>query len=404
MGERHAEESRLSLRRVNRAMDIYFCDICNESVPQTDLALGMAFRRGERVVCTSCDQAMSNEPDENWAEEDPSASPDAAESNEDVQAAAPPVVSPVPGMDAKPERVRGKPVGLGFMVGFLFFLLLLSLGFSAYLWFEGDKAKSEFQASLAALEKEDETSTSRFKDLQANLDRQVREKDEHVRGTLESMRGDTDEKFAVLGNRLGRNENSLEGLRQSTAEDRRALEGGAKDALEVAGVASKATEAMEEDLGYLVDRVTALEEVLEGGMVSAGGGDSGKQPNWYSHLPELKDASAGNRWNAVTVLGDTGDPRVVPHLLPMLGDDDVFVRMATARVLGDLGIPSAIPGLIDALSDRQAAVREAAVVALRVLSGKDFRFDPLGKEGDRAKAQGTWRKWWADNSEDLLGG
>ena len=52
----------------------------------------------------------------------------------------------------------------------------------------------------------------------------------------------------------------------------------------------------------------------------------------------------------------------------------------------------------------EAAVREAAVVALRVISGKDFRFDPLSKEADRIKAQGAWRKWWEENSEDLLGG
>ena len=44
------------------------------------------------------------------------------------------------------------------------------------------------------------------------------------------------------------------------------------------------------------------------------------------------------------------------------------------------------------------------MVALRVLSGKDFRFDPLGKDADRRKTQGAWRKWWEDNSEKLLAG
>ena len=40
------------------AMDIFFCDICNESVPVGHLSDGRAFRRKGRVVCATCDAAM----------------------------------------------------------------------------------------------------------------------------------------------------------------------------------------------------------------------------------------------------------------------------------------------------------------------------------------------------------
>ena len=40
-------------------MEIFFCDICNESVPAGDLETGKAYRRGERVVCAPCDRAMT---------------------------------------------------------------------------------------------------------------------------------------------------------------------------------------------------------------------------------------------------------------------------------------------------------------------------------------------------------
>jgi len=40
-------------------MDITFCDLCNESVPQADIELGWAVRRSGRLICMRCDAAMS---------------------------------------------------------------------------------------------------------------------------------------------------------------------------------------------------------------------------------------------------------------------------------------------------------------------------------------------------------
>ena len=40
-------------------MNLYFCDLCNESIPQSDLDLGRAVRRNERLICAACEGAMS---------------------------------------------------------------------------------------------------------------------------------------------------------------------------------------------------------------------------------------------------------------------------------------------------------------------------------------------------------
>ncbi len=96
---------------------------------------------------------------------------------------------------------------------------------------------------------------------------------------------------------------------------------------------------------------------------------------------------------AVEALGDTGDVGVLPYLVPMLKDKDVFVRLGAARVLGELGSLDAVAGLIDSLADSEPAVREGAVASLRLLSGEDFGFDHLGDEGARASAQTAWRRW-----------
>ena len=44
-------------------MRIHFCDLCNESVPQSDLDEGRAFLRKGRVVCARCDRSMSHGPE-----------------------------------------------------------------------------------------------------------------------------------------------------------------------------------------------------------------------------------------------------------------------------------------------------------------------------------------------------
>ena len=44
---------------MDRPMEILFCDLCNESVPQSDLERQRAFRLKGRVICSECDKAMS---------------------------------------------------------------------------------------------------------------------------------------------------------------------------------------------------------------------------------------------------------------------------------------------------------------------------------------------------------
>ena len=49
---------RMTRPQLGERMEIHFCDLCNESVPQSDLDQGIAMLRNGRVVCASCDVAM----------------------------------------------------------------------------------------------------------------------------------------------------------------------------------------------------------------------------------------------------------------------------------------------------------------------------------------------------------
>lgn len=375
-------------------MDLYFCDICDESIPASDLDRGMAFRRGERVVCAACDTSMSPKAPEREPVDQAiaGASGDVAMDSSPAQPAS---------EDALQSRAS-RPAALNFLWGCIKLVIFSAIVVFAYL----ERARllgvqEELQSSIIDIEDADEKRDARFSDFQTTVSRSGQREASAVKTQIEKVRGDSEERLVNLRTRLGRIENSLESLRQEGVKDRQAL-GEEMRAIETELAALKAS--MGEVAGAvdgLQERTGELEELLQGGLRLEGpSGGNAKAPTWSATLIDLRDVSAGNRWTAVTSLGDTGDPGVVPYLLPMLKDDDVFVRMATARVLGELDSLEAATGLIEALADTQAAVREAAVVSLRLISGKDFRFDPLGKEGDRAKAHSAWRKWDGQRKED----
>ena len=107
---------------------------------------------------------------------------------------------------------------------------------------------------------------------------------------------------------------------------------------------------------------------------------------------------------AVDQLARSGDAAAAVPLLPLLRDEDLVVRMSVARALAALGNPLATPALIDALEDPEPPVREAAVVALRELTGRSFRFDPVASEADRARKVDAWRRWWERTASEGVDG
>ena len=82
---------------------------------------------------------------------------------------------------------------------------------------------------------------------------------------------------------------------------------------------------------------------------------------------------------------------------------DALLRPVT-RVLGDLDSPEAIEPLIDTLEDEDPAVREMAMVSLRAITGRNFKFDAVASPADRAKKVKAWRQWWKKAQEEFLPG
>lgn len=128
--------------------------------------------------------------------------------------------------------------------------------------------------------------------------------------------------------------------------------------------------------------------------------DEPKLPALLAHqVVRLKDDDAGNRFEAVDKLVESKDPAVLEHLLPMLKDADAFVRRLTAEGLADFRDKTSVDALIIALADPESIVRHTAHGSLKKLTGQAIAFDPDGSAGSRSNAQRRFKDWWSKNRD-----
>lgn len=365
-------------------MNLYFCDLCNESIPQADLDLGRAVRRNERLICTACEAAMTSAP---------------------ASAPEPSDVAPAPRPLARAPSTSPLPA-IALAVACV--ALLVGAGGGAYLFWRLDESARALHGEVVDVERAapahartvsaalaEETSARETDvaaaraEVQALVTRvQELEQAGADRAALERRVDKLDGRLAALGDLASRVEHESGALEQLAATV--AELSAARAQSDAAGAGAHAAPAS--------DPAPAA----KGAALAPAPG----VPPWQGFVADLASADSGTRWQAVQALGDTHDPAVVPHLVPVLGDADIFVRMAACRHLGDLGSLEAIPALIDALEDEEALVREAAYVALDRLSGKgqQIPFDAYARDGDRSKRVRAWRDWWQEASKELLGG
>lgn len=388
-------------------MHILFCDLCNESVPESDLGEGRAYYLKGRLICPECDSAMggggragAHGPETPVAGVDiPDVLPEGGLETQEKPALQASQASQAHGGSG----ARGGSGAGGVLVGLLA-LAFSAVGFNMVLdgieqvRAEADTARGELEGQLEEARAQHRLHTASVPGLLEAKASEVRASEQAardlLRSSLETLRTD----LATAEERERQGAEALERLRgdlgqQDTAA--RGREAGLKETIAT----------LEKDVRFFSDRIIELEETLRvvsargpvaaGGAVPATGAPMAAEDKpWMSLLAGRDSTNAGIRLDTIYALGETGDPAVVPYLVPMLGDVDLFVRMATARMLEDLDAAQAVPALIDALEDNQSAVREAAMVALRKITSKSFGFEPVAGATERAKRIKTWRDWW----------
>ncbi|MBM3926109.1 MAG: HEAT repeat domain-containing protein [SAR202 cluster bacterium] len=100
------------------------------------------------------------------------------------------------------------------------------------------------------------------------------------------------------------------------------------------------------------------------------------EPLWLSILvKELKSSTAALRYEASSACGELGEEDAIPHLIPLIGDDDLQVQLAAIRAIGSIGGPLAKKALRRCLKSGDPAVEDAAREYLEMAETME---DPLG--------------------------
>lgn len=404
-------------------MKIYFCDLCNESVPQTDLDASKASMIKGRVVCSKCNALMHADRVASEGSAGPfgggsgeavvgtvaaaTMSPPSSSTSAPASSAAAPGAQPAPRRTRRGRRRRGAGTGLGV-------LALIAVGVTGwYLVSLKDEVASLERRVAAAdgkLREEYIDLAIRLGGVDARVDEQslrLEESGESSRALLaQGLQQGLDEvaagaravetRLRGFDGRLGAMEGSVGKIEQHERE--------------LLGLQQKHSQLAAElaDLGLVL---ADLADENAAAFAAAGANPGGNAspaletaPAWIDLVAQLASEEDGDRWQAVIALGETRDPAVAEYLIPVLEDRDIFVRMAAARMLGDLGAPQAVPGLIDGLEDPEPSVREAVYIALKEITRRDLPFDALSEDaGERARRVQAWRDWW-EKEKDRLGG
>lgn len=369
-------------------MDITFCSVCNESIPVADLERGRAVHRGNGVVCAACETAMDR----------PAAlGPVGAIAPEAVAPSSKPWAAPQPVPNSAQDTARSTAGG-GRLGAGLAMAALAGLGAA---WFVLDGRLQALQSHARATQ----LKVAQLEPLRGEMARQADEARSRAREDRDAARRGEEAAARLvveLQGQLADARDALQALaRRADEADQLRARLQALEPLEprVQDIESR-LRALVDERAILLRRIDDLGRGLAAakvpGIPSAeppAPPSAPPRPAWEGRLTDLKNSNESVRLEAVFFLAESHDPAVVPHLVPMLRDENLFVRTATARALRDLKTKEgeALIALCEALLDEKAPVREAAWVALRSCTGLDVAFDPMGSDADRSRRARAWR-------------
>lgn len=368
------------------AVKIYFCDICNESIPLKDLELGAAIAIKGKVICERCN---------------PQGTPRAAAPSTSF--------SPAP-VAAAVGSGGGGLSGWVSAIALIASVAALSLNFMQRE--DGRNTSQTLQQSLQNSGHERDLKIEKLLGEQKAIAKELQDLAKSLRGEilgeLDKERMSSENRGALLKERL---DLLQESLRQTDTLRTRVEQ---IDAWKSGTVQTLA--AIKADLESYMQELRSVKEAAAkassgSAQPAAGivvGGPAATPavpvPGWEDILKRLKDADPGVRWTAILDLVATGDPRAVPYLLPLLKDTDHFVRKNAADSLGELDAKAAVGELIDALNDTEHYVRESVYTALKRITKQSIKFDPYAKtKEERDRGIAAWRDWWTANKAKLLG-
>lgn len=119
-------------------------------------------------------------------------------------------------------------------------------------------------------------------------------------------------------------------------------------------------------------------------------------------IERLRDKNNDLVFTATVKLADLKDLRATEPLMVVLAKHkDFYARLGAATALGTLQAVDAVPALIDALGDKDELVRTAANEALIAITGEDMSFAADMSRNERQRVQRKYRTWFKENELKL---
>ncbi|MFO0984012.1 MAG: HEAT repeat domain-containing protein [Planctomycetota bacterium] len=351
-------------------MKLYFCDICNESIPLGDLKENLATTIRGKLFCKTCNPLNTV-----------------------------PAAKPVPASALSPLAV--------VLVG----LLLAALGYYGY---------HTLSQQLAERDRSVTDLTGRLQQLVARLDAETARTDGLVRKGVDRERVDALEaKHAQLAQLQEKNRQDvarledliarLQGFQEKvTAVELQQQQLGAEVQNvrnDMEGVAHHLEQSIDKAITKLLLEIgsTRPGEGAASGTSAATPGKAApeEQPiddEANKFITKLADKDPGIRWEALDKLAARHDRRFLPNILPMLKDSDTFVQFRAIGAVFELGAREAVGDLIALLRDSDVIVREEALNTLVRLTGnQQLVFKANAPVDEREKGVKQWEDWYEKN-------
>jgi len=346
--------------------EVFFCNHCDQSVPLVEIDEGHAFRSGDRVLCSSCRDHLED------------------------------------------ALLAGKARGGR---GWILLLLVGLLGWAAAggVWYQARRAREDLSRDLAG----------RLKGIEGSLEAQAR--------TLQEELAKGREDRSLLGGQVAALRDEQNGAWKETQAGLQTLQSTVEQfqhfAVDMEKTVQKveeldatfavtrdrlsaqrsAQESLRDELARISDRVKELDRSASAEQRKKEA-ETEFSPEIAALLRQLQDDDPEVRYNALERLQKVQDPKLLPHILPLLADPYEFTRFLAAHTLGEWGARPAVPHLIEALLDEVGFVRQAAVTTLRRLTGQNFGYDHNSSLEERRKGYRSWKTWWTANGEAFLAG
>ncbi len=333
---------------MNENLEVFFCDICNTSVPARDLEIGAAARVKGKTIGGCC-------------------LPDLRK-------------------DESP-RVGSRGMAMSLAV------LAAVAGATVFVDWRLTEQMTILGDGIAVVERDLGSQHQQLLGLEERLHSTA------LRDDVASL-GDS---LSAMAAGVGGDQEALSTAFEEFGRDVRGLEQEVARLGSAQGEARSVIARVERELRDLSRAVSESRAVPRVEPAARGGGpeavvvvDSGASlpASLQRQVARLTDEDPATRFEAVDALLRSKNPRVLDALLPMAKDPDAFVRRITVEGLSEFRDPDSVDTLLGALADSEAIVRNTAYLALKKLTGEEFPFDPDASRDARLTAQRRWQQWW----------